>query len=69
MTTSEVFEKMERLRISREQIAKRLGAYPHTLTNFKQGVFTLTTEDAARISEACDQILADRVEGREVVRA
>jgi len=65
MTAKEVFDKMDRLKVTREG----LGAYPHTLTNFKAGIFELTPGDAERISQTCDEIIQERVAGKEVVAA
>ena len=61
MTAEDVFEKMRRLKITRDDLARRAGAFPQTLTNFRDGTFTMTKEDAERLSQICDEIAEERL--------
>ena len=66
MTAEELFEKMDRVKVTRAEIADRLGAFPHTITDIRNGVFELTERDVMRLSAVFDEIVEERLHGGKV---
>ena len=62
MTAADVFEKMDRLKVTRAELAARVDVFPQTLTDLKTERIGMTEADADRLAGACDEIVRERLE-------